>query len=234
MFRYIYIFICTTYAPFSLSLSSSLLIFPSLCSWVDCTCKANGYSGRRYCLAYRARSSLPTTETYAARNRETVATERHPPQDTKIVAGPSSWLTAWLGLALVGWLEVRTVVERLVGLEIAWWWVFVEVSEAPPWYLAASNPSRWGCKQQPCPVVCLRRVSPLPCSPSADASFTASRRSFPTSVLSVPSGTLLLTRRGNDTRRPSREKGRESLSRILKRVLRRIRAEKEREKERYL
>jgi len=74
----------------------------------------------------------------------------HPPQDTKIVAGPSSWLTAWLELALVGWLEVRTVVERLVGLEIAWWWVFVEVSEAPPWHLAA-YPSRWGCKQQPCP-----------------------------------------------------------------------------------
>ncbi|KYQ57138.1 hypothetical protein ALC60_03944 [Trachymyrmex zeteki] len=67
----------------------------------------------------------------------------HPPQDTKIVAGPSSWLTAWLELALVGWLEVRTVVERLVGLEIAWWWVFVEVSEAPPWHLAASNPSRF-------------------------------------------------------------------------------------------
>jgi len=92
----------------------------------------------------------------------------HPPQDTKIVAGPSSWLMAWLGLALVGWLEVRTVVERLVGLEIAWWWVFVEVSEAPPWHLAASSPSRWGCKQQPCP--CASVVSPLPCSPSADAS----------------------------------------------------------------
>lgn len=87
------------------------------------------------------------------RNRETMATE-HPPQDTKIVAGPSSWLTAWLGLALVGWLEVRTVVERLVGLEIAWWWVPAEVSEAPPWHLAASNPTRWGCKQQPCLCLC--------------------------------------------------------------------------------
>lgn len=95
------------------------------------------------------RARILTTRS-CTRNRETVATE-HPPQDTKIVAGPSSWLTAWLELALVGWLEVRTVVERLVGLEIAWWWVFVEVSEAPPWHLAASNPSRWGCKQQPCP-----------------------------------------------------------------------------------
>ncbi|EZA56477.1 hypothetical protein X777_03098 [Ooceraea biroi] len=101
----------------------------------------------------------------------------HPPQDTKIVAGPSSWLTAWLRLALVGWLEVRTVVERLVGLEIAWWWVFVEVSEAPPWHLAASSPSRWGCKQQPCP--CASVVSPLPCSPSADASFAACRAPSP-------------------------------------------------------
>lgn len=107
------------------------------------------------------------------RNRETVATE-HPPQDTKIVAGPSSWLTAWLELALVGWLEVRTVVERLVGLEIAWWWVPAEVSEAPPWHLAASNPSRWGCKQQPCLCLCwlysvLRfasaLLSPLPTRP---------------------------------------------------------------------
>lgn len=101
----------------------------------------------------------------------------HPPQDTKIVAGPSSWLTAWLELALVGWLEVRTVVERLVGLEIAWWWVFVEVSEAPPWHLAASILSKWGCKQQPCP--CTSIVSPLPCSPSADASFAACRVSRP-------------------------------------------------------
>ncbi|CAD1481093.1 unnamed protein product, partial [Heterotrigona itama] len=84
--------------------------------------------------------------------------EKHPPQDTKIVAGPSSWLTAWLELALVGWLEVRTVVERLVGLEIAWWWVPTEVSEAPPWHLAASNPSRWGCKQQPCLA-----PTPYPC-----------------------------------------------------------------------
>lgn len=107
----------------------------------------------------------------------------HPPQDTKIVAGPSSWLTAWLELALVGWLEVRTVVERLVGLEIAWWWVFVEVSEAPPWHLAASNPSRWGCKQQPCP--CTSVVSSLPCSPSADASFAVCHLVdlFPISVL---------------------------------------------------
>lgn len=102
-----------------------------------------------------------------------MATE-HPPQDTKIVAGPSSWLTAWLELALVGWLEVRTVVERLVGLEIAWWWVPTEVSEAPPWHLAASNPSRWGCKQQPCLCLCwlysvLRfasaLLSPLPTRP---------------------------------------------------------------------
>lgn len=102
-----------------------------------------------------------------------MATE-HPPQDTKIVAGPSSWLTAWLELALVGWLEVRTVVERLVGLEIAWWWVPTEVSEAPPWHLTASNPSRWGCKQQPCLCLCwlysvLRfasaLLSPLPTRP---------------------------------------------------------------------
>lgn len=123
----------------------------------------------------------------------------HPPQDTKIVAGPSSWLTAWLELALVGWLEVRTVVERLVGLEIAWWWVFVEVSEAPPWHLAASNPSRWGCKQQPCPCTsvasfrlcpALRQLTRL--LPRAVVDL------FPTSVLGPP-GTAR-TRR-DETRR---------------------------------
>ncbi|XP_032670167.1 uncharacterized protein LOC116843663 [Odontomachus brunneus] len=61
----------------------------------------------------------------------------HPPQDTKIVAGPSSWLTAWLELALVGWLEVRTVVERLVGLEIAWWFPPMDL---PPYPHRAPTP----------------------------------------------------------------------------------------------
>lgn len=130
------------------------------------------------------RTRLPTPRSWHEKPRNGGHRE-HPPQDTKIVAGPSSWLTAWLELALVGWLEVRTVVERLVGLEIAWWWVFVEVSEAPPWHLAASNPSKWGCKQQPCP--CTSVVSPLPCSSSADASFAACRVSsvsflFPSSA----------------------------------------------------
>lgn len=165
-----------------------------------------------------ARSSLPTTETYAARNRETVATERHPPQDTKIVAGPSSWLTAWLGLALVGWLEVRTVVERLVGLEIAWWWVFVEVSEAPPWYLAASNPSRWGCKQQPCPVVCASVAFRLcPALRQLTRLLPRAVDLFPTSVLSRSrlSGTpadAVRRRGGRSTRRKRREAARENYS----------------------
>ena len=87
-------------------------------------------------------------------NRETVATE-HPPQDTKIVAGPSTccwlWYTAWLGIqrALVGWLEVRTVVESLVGLEIAWWWVlgcYRSLSRCvPPPPLAPPWPSPLAC-----------------------------------------------------------------------------------------
>lgn len=139
------------------------------------------YYNRRYRPVGAMSRFTPNNETIHEKPRNDGHRE-HPPQDTKIVAGPSSWLTAWLELALVGWLEVRTVVERLVGLEIAWWWVFVEVSEAPPCGISLPLTRRGGgVNNSPARVSPSFRLCPARCQLMRLSSHTVGL--FPTCVL---------------------------------------------------
>lgn len=151
------------------------------------------------------RVSLPNDVEHATRNRETMATESTHPKTLKSSRAPrrgsrlgSSWLW-WGGWRCGQWLR-------------GWWgWKLrgggcsSRFSEAPPWHLAASNPSRWGCKQQPCPFtsVAFRFFSALPALPSADASFHP-RASvvdlFPTSRPWPPGRTARVYRKENRRR----------------------------------